>query len=370
MPTKLSSTGAACTLLFTACLARPGQDEPSSSTTAIDPTTTSTPSKDSTETTESAEDSSSSTSSTDTSTEESTNESTATDESTATTSTPPCTENIDNCCGNAKTENNEECDNGTNTDPPHSPGKPSDDPCGPNCKKVSWCGDGVKDNLYEECDNGENTDEYSSSMPEDGACAPECRSVEWCGDGTKNGPEQCDHGNKTDNDGCSSACQIECLVFVTDATFKGDLNGLDGNTHCQEAAKDKLWGTYAAWLSTSELDAKDNTEGCSGPFILRDGTEISMDPMSFTQNHLGIALNEDGDTPKDPPKVWTGTLIGGTFKMSETCADWKSNKIADNGLIGDSQSLSVNNNDWTDDGAESCNNDFHLYCVQTAKNMP
>ncbi len=72
--------------------------------------------------------------------------------------------------------------------------------CAPGCKKPGYCGDGIVDGLFgEACDDGLNDGGY-------GQCASGCRLGEYCGDGIKNGPEQCDDGNKVANDGCTPGC--------------------------------------------------------------------------------------------------------------------------------------------------------------------
>ncbi len=58
------------------------------------------------------------------------------------------------------------------------------------------CGNGILES-NEQCDDGNNTDG-------DG-CSSTCQTV--CGDGKKVGNEQCDDGNKVDTDGCTNACQ-------------------------------------------------------------------------------------------------------------------------------------------------------------------
>lgn len=65
------------------------------------------------------------------------------------------------------------------------------------------CGDGTVNGSLEQCDDGNtsNNDGCSSTCQMEGAAR--------CGDGTVAAPEQCDDGNTTDGDGCSAACNME-----------------------------------------------------------------------------------------------------------------------------------------------------------------
>ena len=97
----------------------------------------------------------------------------------------------------------EDCDDGTNL----TSWTPtlSSTLCAPLCKKPGYCGDGkVQGSFGERCDDGTalNTGAY-------GKCNAMCQPGPRCGDGVKNGPEQCDDGNLTNGDGCSTACMID-----------------------------------------------------------------------------------------------------------------------------------------------------------------
>ena len=75
------------------------------------------------------------------------------------------------------------------------------------------CGDGVVI-LPEECDDGNTTDG-------DG-CSSTCRvepAQPICGDGTRTPPEQCDDGNTTSGDGCSSTCKTELPITGRPPSF-------------------------------------------------------------------------------------------------------------------------------------------------------
>ncbi|MFO0596379.1 MAG: DUF4215 domain-containing protein [Myxococcaceae bacterium] len=107
--------------------------------------------------------------------------------------------------GATNTANGEQCDDGNRVDT---------DGCRNNCQ-LPRCGDGLT-SATEACDDGTNT----------ATCDFDC-SVPACGDGkvnrafTPNGatsPEECDDGNTTAGDGCSTLCHIEtCGDALTQA---------------------------------------------------------------------------------------------------------------------------------------------------------
>jgi len=137
------------------------------------------------------------------------------------------------CCGNGHVGRDEECDDG-NLDPR--------DACLTICV-VATCGDGVVWRNVEECDDGNREDGDSCSNDCKGqvkgcgdglvegdeecedpehrtgaSCNEECRWNE-CGDGyvygkktdpeNENELEACDDGNRRDDDGCDSDCELE-----------------------------------------------------------------------------------------------------------------------------------------------------------------
>jgi len=76
---------------------------------------------------------------------------------------------------------------------------------------ISVCGNGQVEPPVESCDDGTNNGQYSSSVAGRN-CLPNCGGYgPYCGDGILQSVfgEQCDDGNGTSGDGCSSSCQIE-----------------------------------------------------------------------------------------------------------------------------------------------------------------
>jgi hypothetical protein len=71
------------------------------------------------------------------------------------------------------------------------------------------CGNGVREGT-EQCDDGNTTGG-------DG-CSSTCGVEAICGDGTVEGGEECDDGNRTDGDGCSSVCRVELCAGVATAS--------------------------------------------------------------------------------------------------------------------------------------------------------
>lgn len=88
-----------------------------------------------------------------------------------------------------------------------------------------FCGDGVRDS-GEECDDGNKTNGDGCNS----ACTLEC------GNDIIDANEQCDDGNNVNGDGCSSFCKNECGNGYVDANEEcddGNLTKLDGcDSHC------------------------------------------------------------------------------------------------------------------------------------------
>jgi len=91
------------------------------------------------------------------------------------------------------------------------------DTCGPGPS----CGDGVID-AGEQCDDGNTTSG-------DG-CSSSCQDEPRCGNGTLDAGEQCDDGNTTDGDGCSASCTDEPKPCCGDGVIDAGEQCDDGNT--------------------------------------------------------------------------------------------------------------------------------------------
>jgi cysteine-rich repeat protein len=192
-------------------------------------------------------------------------------------------------CGNAVTESGEQCDFGTSSNGPNtgcetnctysctiSPNSCTDnDPCngtetcaanmvngqngqkcyagtpladntncgtGKICKSqacvASVCGDGYIDaSIGETCE-----------PPNTATCDASCH-VKVCGDGVRAGTEQCDDGNTTNLDGCSSTCKFEQCQRINDMKIQ-----FSTDTYCPANALGKAAGSQAQSLITDAVD--------------------------------------------------------------------------------------------------------------------
>ncbi|MER9301691.1 hypothetical protein NKJ06_00110 [Mesorhizobium sp. M0293] len=123
--------------------------------------------------------------------------------------------------------------------------------------------------------------------------------------------------------------------FVTSVgSGKGaDLGGLKGaDAHCASLAEAAgvTGKTWAAYLSTSDTDARDRIG--KGPWVNAKGVKIADDVTSLHSDANGItkqtALNEKGevvngrgDTPNRHDML-TGSKPDGTKIADQTCGDW------------------------------------------------
>ena len=143
-------------------------------------------------------------------------------------------------CGDGFVQGDEQCDGSQYSAPFQAmPGKSCDNQC-----KAHYCGDGSRDAVTgEQCDDG-NSSNYdactTACQPNtcgdghlyygveqcdyaDPAQAPYCRTnclINVCGDGDlRHGVEQCDDGNLTNGDGCSAGCVPDCRPSDTPSVY-------------------------------------------------------------------------------------------------------------------------------------------------------
>jgi cysteine-rich repeat protein len=206
------------------------------------------------------------------------------------------------------------------------------------------------------------------NMIDSDAC-PACQAAA-CGDGfVQQGVEACDDGNADDGDGCSAACELEALrVFVSSATWKGDLGGLAGaDAKCQALALDAmLGGVWMAWLSDDDAGPADRftTKGGSMPYVLVDGVQIADDWADLVDGDLDgpIHRTETGAMSGGSIQVWTNTDIAGNpSSIDKFCADWSD---PGGGASGDFGDRTVQDGNWTKKGSGGCNTACHLYCFE------
>jgi len=170
------------------------------------------------------------------------------------------------------------------------------------------------------------------------------------------GPAYADHNEKT--------------VFVTRASFNGNLGGLEGaDDKCQAEADDPASivpsGRYLAWLSDG-FDSPDiRFTKSAHPYILPDGTKIAEDFTDLTDGSIQHPINID-PTGKSLALdyFWTGTYAHGkSADYTQTCDGWTADPLTDfHGMAGQTNVVSsIWSSRWTH---EICGIAFNLVCFQ------
>jgi hypothetical protein len=145
----------------------------------------------------------------------------------------------------------------------------------------------------------------------------------------------------------AAGAQEATMSFFVTSVGSGDggnLGGLEGaDAHCAELAEAAgvAGKTWAAYLSTSEVDARDRIG--SGPWTNATGVTIaeSVEALHGDGNAIsketaldetGAGVNGRGDEP-NRHDILTGSLPDGT-KAAETCEDWTSSGPDTAGIVG------------------------------------
>lgn len=168
------------------------------------------------------------------------------------------------------------------------------------------------------------------------------------------------------------ACII--TVFVTSATYTGNLGGLDGaHAKCQAAADAAgLLGTFRAWMSDSTTSPSTDPSFTRGsfPYVRVDGATIADNWVDLTDGTLQQPLDRDENGAIQWITVWTGTRPSGdpwSTGGNKYCDDWTSagppgGMIGREGLVGDNTMTDFR---WTDDAPPAeCPTTRALYCFE------
>lgn len=182
-------------------------------------------------------------------------------------------------------------------------------------------------------------------------------------------------GNPTVNEIKSNLSDIaEMLprfVFVTSVGHNGNFSteagakdGLDGaDIFCQGRADVATaaipLGTYKAWLSTADVDARDRIGSTFFEYFLPDGAVVVAENTDdLLDNSLDNAINTDEFGNPANASVWTGSAADGT-NTGNNCVGWET--LLGNGTKGGSANAGIT---WTSDGTSSCTAVKRLYCFQ------
>ncbi len=179
--------------------------------------------------------------------------------------------------------------------------------------------------------------------------------------GSDAGPGGSDAGNP---DASTDAAPGPFYVFLTRAVYDANMGGITGaDERCQASAKAaKLQGTYVAWISDTNTDAKDHVTG-DGPWLEPKTGKVLFSNHASLLGFPEAALVRDeyGDPAKD--RWWTGTSANG-IRNPKTCGDWASNAQFQGGMTGTRTGTARPGKEWTEDSAYSCqSSDLQKYAL-------
>jgi cysteine-rich repeat protein len=182
-------------------------------------------------------------------------------------------------CGNGKVDLGEQCDDGGNV---------SGDGCSPTCL-FEGCGNGILEANAEECDP---TAPRTPGEP----CRNNCTLIR-CGDKYFDTGEQCDDGNVTSGDGCSSECLLETVcgdnIRVPDVEQCDDGNSANGDgcssicrwEYCGNGVRDL--NASGAYVEVCDDGNNVNGDGCS--------SICTAEPLCGDNNRQGTEQCDDGN---------------------------------------------------------------------------
>lgn len=203
-----------------------------------------------------------------------------------------------------------------------------------------------------------------------------------CSDGVVDADEECDDGNRVDDDGCSNECILPRLIFVyvmadepdEQSGVTGNLGGMEGaHQKCNEAAQSAGYRlpdavTFKAWLSDGVIApvAFMDTD-FTGWYILPNKELVAKGwPGLASESHLHPINQTAEGWEVTLQYVWTNVLANGDVPdEGSACSGWKSGSL--NGFPPPAGSVGLvhaENTEWTYSSSISCGFKAALYCIQ------
>jgi hypothetical protein len=174
--------------------------------------------------------------------------------------------------------------------------------------------------------------------------------------------------------GNTATSSTTCTVTIKKRAFvlnppenDGNFGGLTGgDALCQTAASGaSLSGTWKAWLSDSNTDARERIANVGPWFYPDQSTQLTAGTDPSSGGLLAAIDRYQDNTPAGTNPVWTGTLSSGVRSPSNHCEDWTSIAGTANATDG---STGSSGNAWTDDlSPRVCDGGAgpaHLYCFE------
>jgi hypothetical protein len=160
------------------------------------------------------------------------------------------------------------------------------------------------------------------------------------------------------------------LVFLTSATYTGNLGGLQGaDSICQTvAARSGTPGVFKAWLSSNQGSPANRFTHSSSPYKLHSGATIAANWTALISGNIGTPINEDeAGNPVSEGFVWTNTTAEGApwyipDSVNGSCAGWTDG--ADDGSLGAHGINADTRRLWSAQALSYCRLGAHLYCFQ------
>lgn len=217
----------------------------------------------------------------------------------------------------------------------------------------------------------------------DGEVSRECCNladgVPNCGDDCDDALAGVDVGDWAHCGACGASCGARqaCIdnhcvsarrVFVTSATYDGDLGGLGGaDMRCQKHADAVgLGGTFKAFMVDKNQNL-DRLEHPDVPFVRLDGVKIADGWSDLADESLDAPLALTELRTEVGGNAWTGLYNVNGSPLTNSCHDWTSAAPGcddNNDICGAAGELAATDNHWDGFWIFKCHQTHALYCVE------